>query len=136
MRRYLIALVLLLTLTLTSCINNIPTIPKDSNQTENSITIDIDEELELLESTGLRDDELKVVEEPIYIGDNDEVSFKGDAMRKKSPLQIKIGDRKEIEFSGYRYTIKTMELKNGDLITIKDKNGNIFVDMKIVRIPL
>jgi hypothetical protein len=53
-------------------------------------------------------------------------------MQKKSPLKIKVGNKREIEFSGYRYTIKTMELKNGDSIVIKDRNGNIFVDVKVM----
>jgi hypothetical protein len=130
MKKQIIAILLLFTLT--SCVENISTISTDSNQTDSGITIDIDEELELLNATGLRDDEVRVVEEPIYIGDNDEVSFKGNAMQKKSPLKIKVGNKKEIEFSGYRYTIKTMELKNGDSIVIKDRDGNVFVNVKVV----
>ena len=130
MKKQIIAILLLFTLT--SCVENISTISTDSNQTDSRITIDIDEELELLNATGLRDDEVRVVEEPIYIGDNDEVSFKGNAMQKKSPLKIKVGNKREIEFSGYRYTIKTMELKNGDSIVIKDRDGNVFVDVKVV----
>ena len=130
MKKQIIAILLLFTLT--SCVENISRISPDSNQTDSRITIDIDEELELLNATGLRDDEVRVVEEPIYIGDNDEVSFKGSAMQKKSPLKIKVGNKREIEFSGYRYTIKTMELKNGDSIVIKDRDGNVFVDIKVV----
>ena len=130
MKKQIIAILLLFTLT--SCVENISTISPGSNQTDSRITIDIDEELELLNATGLRDDEVRVVEEPIYIGDNDEVSFKGNAMQKKSPLKIKVGNKREIEFSGYRYTIKTMELKNGDSIVIKDRDGNVFVDVKVV----
>jgi hypothetical protein len=130
MKKQIIAILLLFTLT--SCVENISTISTDSNQTDSGITIDIDEELELLNATGLRDDEVRVVEEPIYIGDNDEVSFKGRAMQKKSPLKIKVGNKKEIEFTGYRYTIKTMELKNGDSIVIKDRDGNVFVNVKVV----
>jgi hypothetical protein len=53
-------------------------------------------------------------------------------MQKKSPLKIKVGNKREIEFSEYRYTIKIMELKNGDSIVIKDRNGNIFVDVKVM----
>ena len=131
MKKYIIAILLLLTLT--SCVNNIVTIPTEINQTSKKITIDIDEELELLDTTGLRDDELKIIEEPIYIGDNDEVSFKGNAMKRKSPLLIKVGERKEIKFSGHSYTIKTMELKNGDFIMMKDRHGNVFLDMEVIK---
>jgi hypothetical protein len=105
----------------------------DTNQTKKQLTIDIDKELELLKSTGLRDGQFQVVEEPIYIGDNDEVSFKGDELKKRSPLKIKVGSKKEIDFSGDRYTIKTAELKDGDFITIRDKNGEVFVDVKVIK---
>jgi len=131
MKKNIIAI--LLVLTLTSCVNNVVTIPTDTNQTAKKITIDIDEELDLLEATGLRDDSSKVVEEPLYIGDNDEVSFKGNAMKEKSPLFIKIGTRQEVKFSGYSYTIKTMELKNGDFITMKDSDGNVFVEVEVIK---
>lgn len=107
--------------------------PTDTNQTSKQLTIDIDEELKLLDTTGLRDDCLKVIDEPIYIGDNDEVSFKGDAMEKKSPLLIQIGEREPIKYSGKNYTIKTMDLKNGDLITIKDKKGKVFVEVNVIK---
>ena len=131
MKKYII--VILLLLFLTACVNHIVTVPTDVNQTSKKITIDIDEELELLDMTGLRDNDSKVIEEPIYIGDNDEVSFKGNAMRRKSPLFIKVGKQKEITFSGDSYTLKTMELKNGDFITIKDRNGNVFLEMEVVK---
>jgi len=132
MRGYIIAIFLLLFLN--SCVHNdMPKQTSDTNQTKKQLTIDIDKELELLKSTGLRDGQLQVVEEPIYIGDNDEVSFKGDELRKRSPLKIKVGSKKEIDFSGDRYTIKTAELKNGDFIVIKDKNGEVFVDVKVIK---
>ena len=131
MKKYIIGILLLFTLT--SCVNTVLTIPTDINETAKKIIIDIDEELDLLDATGLKDDDLKVIEEPIYIGDNDEVSFKGDAMQRKSPLSIKVGKRKEIKFSGYQYILKTMELKNGDFIRIKDKNGDVFLDMKVIK---
>jgi len=124
MKKYLIAILLLLALS--SCVKNSP------NISSKQILIDIDKELELLESIGLRDNSIKVVDEPIYIGDNDEVSFKGNAMRKKSPLSIKVGTKKAIQFNGYQYTVKTMELRNGDFITIKDKNNNIFVEVEVI----
>ena len=124
---------ILLLLTLTSCVNKVVPIPTDTNQTTKKITIDIDEELELLDASSLRGDDSKVVEEPLYIGDNDEVSFKGNAMQEKSPLFIKIGEQEAFKFSGYSYTLKTMELKNGDFITMKDKDGNVFVDLEVIK---
>ena len=139
MKKNIIALLLLLSLT--ACVHTKITAPTnennqtatDSNQTSKKMTIDIDEGLKLLELPGLRDSTLKIIDEPIYIGDNDEVSFKGDAMQKKSPLLIKIGEREPVTFSGNNYTVKTYELKNGDFITIKDKNGDVFVDVSVVK---
>ena len=132
MRGYIVAIFLLLFLN--SCVHNdMPKQTPDINQTKKQLTIDIDKELELLQSTGLRDGQFQVVEEPIYIGDNDEVSFKGDELKKRSPLKIKVGSKKEIDFSGDRYTIKTAELKDGDFVVIKDKNGEVFVDVKVIK---
>lgn len=134
MKKNIIAILILLSLT--ACVENSATIATgatDRNQTSNTIIINIDEELELLDSAGLRADTLKVIDEPIYIGDNDEVSFKGNAMQEKSPLLIKIGEREAIKFSGNNYTLKSMELKNGDFITIKDKDGNVFVEVSVIK---
>lgn len=131
MKKKIIAILILLTLT--SCVNNVVKAPTDTNETTKTITIDIDEELELLNTTGLKDDGLEVFDEPIYVGDNDEVSFKGSEMQNKSPLFIKIGNKKEIKFSGSLFTIKTAELKSGDEIIIKDRYGNVFVHVKVVK---
>jgi len=124
MKKYIITIFILLGLT--SCVNNIP--PKESK----IITINIDEELKL-KSTSLRDSNSRVVDTPIYVGDNDEVSFKGDIMKKNSPLKIKVGNKKEINFSGDDYRIKTLELRDGDLIMIRDKNGKLFVNIKVIK---
>ena len=131
MKRNIILIALLLMFT--SCVNNVVKAPTDTNQTSKTLIIDIDEELEPLETTGLKDDGLNVIEEPIYIGDNDEVSFKGDALQDKSPLFIKIGNHKEIKFTGSVFTIKTAELKSGDEIVIKDRDGNVFVHVKVMK---
>jgi len=125
MKKYIIIIFILLGLT--SCVNNIQ--PKESK----IITINIDEELKLLSSTPLRDSNSRVVDTPIYVGDNDEVSFKGDIMKKNSPLKIKVGNKKEIKFSGDDYRIKTLELRDGDLIMIRDKNGKLFVNIKVIK---
>lgn len=130
MKLYLIIATLII-FTLTSCVENISNINKPHSSKE--ISIDIDKELKLLDSTDLRGNKLKIFEEPIYIGDNDEVSFRGNEMKKRSPLKIKVGDRKEIKFNGYRYTIKTIELNSGDFISIKDRDGNVFVDVEIIK---
>ncbi len=109
---------------------------EDHNQSVQSknLVIDVDEELLLQEEQNkLRDEESRVLDAPIYIGDNDEVSFKGESIEKKSPLSIQYGRHDAISFSGKNFTIKSMELNSGDNIKIKDKNGNIFIDMKVIK---
>ena len=105
---------------------------KETPQKSKTLTIDLDKEIKIKEATGeLRDSSGLLVDEPIYIGDNDEVSFKGDIMEKNSPLTIKIGSKDDITFSGKSYTLKTIELKDGETIQIKDKNGKIFVNVAV-----
>ena len=125
MQKYIILILLLLGLT--SCVNNVPSIKSKT------IIINIDEEIELLKSTSLRDGKLNVIDTPIYIGDNDEVSFKGNIMKENSPLKIKVGNKEEIKFNGDNYSIKTIELRDGDFIMIKDKNGKLFVNIKVIK---
>ena len=109
----------------------ITTIEQVSNR--KALIIDLDEELRLKNPKGdLRGYSGIIIDEPIYIGDNDEVSFKGDIMSKNSPLTIKVGDQDSIIFSGRDYTIKTEELKDRDEIQIKDKDGKVFVLFTIV----
>jgi len=52
-----------------------------------------------------------------YRGDNDEVLFKVDKIKKAD--KIKIGDNDEVAFTNNQYRIKTLELKDGEIITIK-----------------
>jgi len=97
------------------------------------LMIDLDKELKLTkERETLRSSKNEIIEGSIFLNDNDEVSFKGDILDEYSPVSIKIGDNDEVSFSGNQYTIKTMELKNGDLIEMKDKNGKVFLEMEVI----
>ena len=125
MKKYILSILLLLGLT--SCVNNTP------SKEPKRVIINIDKEIKLQDSTSLRDGKSSVVDTPIYIGDNDEVSFKGDIMKKNSPLTIKVGSREEIKFNGDNYTLKTIELRDGDFVRIKDKDGKLFVNIKVIR---
>jgi len=130
-----ITILILILFTFHACNSSIK-INKDQNRSilKKAITIDVDEELLLQKSIGeLRNDSSNVLETPIYIGDNDEVSFKGDTLEKNSPLTITIGENKAITFKGNNYTIRSMELKNGDIIQMKDKNGNTFLEMEVIK---
>ena len=130
-----IALYLLFSLLFNGCIDKqspSPSLPTHS--TKNKIfTIDLDKEMEILESTSLRNSSVKTIEQPIYIGDNDEVSFKGDILEENSPLTIEIEDKKTITFSGSRYKIKTMDLTNGDLIKFINNKGEIFAQFEVIK---
>jgi len=117
---------------------NACTSPLSTHTTPNikkkSIVIDLDEEFSILQSIGtLRNNKHMLLDNPIYIGDNDEVSFKGDALDTKSPISIQIGNNKPISFGGKTYTLKTMEVNNGEMIQMKDKNGNIFLEMEVLK---
>jgi len=104
---------------------------RENNQTAHRLTINLDEAFEILDSTGLRDDGLKVLEEPIYIGDNDEVVFVGDILAQKSPFTIKINQGYPIHVRGGIYRLKTATLKEGDRIVMEDKGGAVFVNLLI-----
>ena len=150
MKKY-IMLILVITFGLYSNVTDDINQTKENNATEKSkniIVIDLDKEIE--DSRGSRS---KIVDGPIFLRndndevsfiseknssvniknrDNDEVSFVGDILEKNSQVKIKVGDNDEVSFSGRKYNIRTLELKDGDHIIIKDRDGNIFVD-KIVR---
>ncbi|HIP50920.1 MAG TPA: hypothetical protein EYG94_02430 [Campylobacterales bacterium] len=97
------------------------------------LMIDLDKELKLTkERETLRSSKNEIIEGSIFLNDNDEVSFKGDILDEYSPVTIKIGDNDEISFSGNKYIIKTTELRNGDLIEMKNKNGKIFLEMEVI----
>lgn len=134
MKKYILPLFIssVLSLSFIAC-SSITTgsITKEQN---NTLSIDVDEELSIRESLDeLQSSKSIVLDHPIYIGDNDEVAFKGDSIEKKSPLTIQYGQKSAFKFSGKVVTIKTMELKNGENIIIKDNQGNIFIDMKVIK---
>ncbi len=133
MREYLIYIVLILLLgACSSSINSIGNKPIEDKSSKQTI-IDLDEELLLKESLGGLKDENVFFDEPIYIGDNDEVSFKGEILKDKSPIHIKIGKKSDILFNEKSYTVKSSEIKSGDIITMKDKNGRVFLSIKIFK---
>jgi len=74
----------------------------------------------------------KIIEGSIFIGDNDEVSFKGKILLEKAPVLISYSDNDEVALKGDTFSISTMELKANSHIIMRDKNGTIFVD-QIVR---
>jgi len=107
------------------------TISNENNSSEikeNIIIVDLDKELK--NSTRGKDD-CSIIEGSIYIGDNDEVSFKGDILLDKSPVTVSFGDNDEVSFTSNRFTVQTMDLKNNRHIIMRDKNGTIFVDQVV-----
>ena len=117
---------------------NACTSPLSTHTTPNikkkSIVIDLDEEFSILQSIGtLRNNKHMLLDNPIYIGDNDEVSFKGNILEENSPLKIEIENKRTITFSGSRYKIKTMDLTNGDLIKFINNKGEMFAQFEIIK---
>jgi len=135
MKKYILLITLLFALTACSLSTKSITpsiVKKRPSSQSKTLVIDLDEEVQLKEAIGgFKDNSDLLVDEPIYIGDNDEVSFKGDIIKKKSPVTIKVSNQKSIKFNGKNYTIKKLKLKDGDNIQIKDKNGKVFVDVTI-----
>jgi len=127
----------LLLLGLTACSTPSITSTKNStvtaeNNNSKTILIDVDKELNA-EGEGLRGKDTLIIDAPLYIGDNDEVSFKGEYLQKASPVKVKIGDNDEVSFTGDYYTIKTLKLHNGEIIQMQDKEGNTFVEVEVVK---
>jgi len=127
----------LLLLALTACSTPSITSTKNStvtaeNNNSKTILIDVDKELNA-EGEGLRGKDTLIIDTPLYIGDNDEVSFTGEYLQKASPVKVKIGDNDEVSFTGNHYTIKTLKLHNGELIQMQDKEGNTFVEVEVVK---
>ena len=119
MKRYL--LLSLIVCGLTGCTNETPkpresnkTIKVDENKTKKILIIDLD--IELKKGSDLKGI-LKPKIIPIFIKDNDEIILKGTILRK-SRISI-VGDNDEVSFKGEECIIKTSEVKNDDLITIK-----------------
>ena len=117
-----------------ACSNNAPKkslVPSNINSKRDVMVIDLDKEAE--SNAKLRGKENLLIDSPIYIGDNDEVSFKGDIIEKNSPIQVKIGDNDEVAFRGKEYNINTMELRNGDIIQMRGASGKLFVEMEVIK---
>jgi len=134
MKHYILPLLLLAltacsTLSTTSIEN--PTATTENNNSK-TILIDVDKELNA-QGEGLRGKDTLIIDAPLYIGDNDEVSFKGEYLQKASPVKVKIGDNDEVSFTGDYYTIKTLKLHNGEIIQMQDKEGNTFVEVEVVK---
>jgi len=134
MRPYLIYIFILLFLGACSSIS--PNLPKKDLETNTStIIIDLDEELQLLESQGNFQGENTILfDEPIYIGDNDEVAFKGEFLKERSPIHIQIGQKEDILFNQTSYRIKSIDLQAKEtLLIMKDKDKHIFLSTKLLK---
>ena len=107
-----------------------PTVTAENNNRK-TLLIDIDQELK--KNGDLRGEDSLIIDAPLYIGDNDEGSFKGEYLQKASPIKVKIGDNDEVSFTGDHYTIKTLKLHNGEVIQMQDKEGNTFVEVEVVK---
>ena len=111
--------------------NSSSTVPA---QEKKQLIIDLDKKLNIKGFNGsTRGDSNLRIEEPLYIGDNDEVIIKGNFLIEKSPISIKIGDHDEISFNGDSYTILNTQLQQGDLIQMRDNNKQLFLELEIIK---
>jgi hypothetical protein len=104
---------------------------KDTNKTSNEENctkkikiIDLDKISKQSSLKSSTEDKIKTIPISIYEykDPNDEVALKGDILKKAN--KIKIGTNDEVALSGTKeYFIKTSELKDGDIISIKDKKN-------------
>ena len=126
----------------TNIIKNNENSAKEHNQTVKSLkvlVIDLDKELKEIQersTKGLRD---TVIDTLIFIEkQHKKISFNGEILQKNAPITVSLipddnQDNDEVKFKLNRqYTINTLDLKDGDRIIMRDKNGKIFAD-KVVR---
>ena len=126
---------ILIMFNLTACLNPSHSVKREQNKGK-TIVIDLDKKANIDFSKG----SLTLTSDIISIGDNDEVVFKGKILAEKSPIQWSIrrkkgsnqdNDEVKREIYGNKFSIKTSELRAGDEIIIRDKNGNIFVKKRV-----
>lgn len=98
---------------------------KNPNKT---LTVDLDKKRT---NQNRGDSNKEIIKGSILLGNNDEVSFKGNILREKAPITITYGDNDEVSLKGDDFTIKASTLKDGMHIIIRDKNHTIFVDQTI-----
>ena len=135
MKRY-IFLVILALITLLHSENNStiesPPVESDSNTTSQKnkqLIIDLDKK----KNNRRGDSKKDIIKGSIFIGDNDEVHFKGNILLEKAPVTVQYGDNDEVALTGDSFTIGTLELKANEHIIFKDKTGKVFVDHVVRR---
>jgi len=118
---------------------------EDNNQTiehnnitdvNNTCVINLDEKLKKDYTKGsLIDNNTIPIDISRYQNPNDEVKFVGKILIKTKKIKFiyksKNGTNDEVAFSGKEYKVKTSELKDGDMISLVDKNNKTLVNMII-----
>lgn len=118
----------------TACVTPRPNTHPTSHTDTKILIIDIDQEYDDLKEIGhLRGDESIVIQRDILLEPYQKIQLQGDLLEEKSPFKVKIGDNDEVSFKGNSYTIDTMELKHGDQIIIKDKQNMPFIELNIIK---
>ena len=139
MRKHLIAL--LIGLGLVGYANATTPLKADENQTvkiSKILVIDLDRELKEIQKRDTRGNKEIIIDTLIFLKKyHKKISFIGKLLQKNAPISIDIVpddnvDNDEVTFKPNQYSINTQELKDGDHIIMKDKNGKIFAD-KVVR---
>ena len=132
----LLLLTAIILVSVTGCIqhnrnNNSSQIIKAKKQ----LIIDLDKKLKEKKARGeVRGGSSSILfNEPLYIGDNDEVVIKGNFLIEHAPISIKIGTHNEVRFNSNAYTILNLQLQQGDLIQMRDRNQQLFLELEVIK---
>ncbi len=111
-----------------------------TTQVKKILHVDLDVALKEMKKRENRGKESTFIDSVIFIGDEKEIIFNGNILEKNSPVTIKIShiiddneDNDEVSFSGENYTIRTLNLNDGDHVIMKNREGKIFSNQVIRR---
>ena len=131
----LLLLTAIILVSVTGCIQHNKNNNSQIIKAKKQLIIDLDKKLKEKKARGeVRGGSSSVLfNEPLYIGDNDEVVIKGNFLIEKSPISIKVGDKDEVNFKGNVYRIPNIQLQQGDLIQMRDKNQQLFLELEVIK---
>lgn len=110
---------------------------KETSEVKKPLIINIDREFEEAQNRSKKSIESDIIDKTLFIKGQKEIIFHGELLKQKAPITIEIGriiddedDNDEVSFHdtfhSERYIIRTHELRDGDKVIMKDKNGVIF----------
>lgn len=113
------------------CSNQVSQPTLDTKVEKKRIVIDLDKEIK---EDGLKGGTFETIRGSISLGNNDEVAFIGDELFIATPVSLYNNGnlQSSIKSAKGMFIIRTMELKKGDVITIKNRFGTTLVEKRVV----